>query len=239
MANHDACVTKFLNEVNSRAKEKQLRIVILEEFVKYLEMVHLDQLELKKVNWLNHQIFKVKLDELGGVLKNKARLVAKGYRQEEEIDFKESFASVARLEAIRIFIAYDAYMNMIVYQVDVKTTFLNAEEISLRGKQAPQAWFDLLSSFLLSQKFSKGAVDPTLFTRKEGQDILVVQIYVDDIIFASTDPALYADHAGCQDTRRSTSGSMQLLGDKLVSWSSKKQKSTAISSTKAEYIALS
>ncbi|GJY47944.1 retrovirus-related pol polyprotein from transposon TNT 1-94 [Tanacetum coccineum] len=156
-------------------------------------------------------------------------------------------------------------------------------------KQAPRAWYDLLSSFLLSQKFSKGAVDPTLFTRKEGKDILLVQIYVDDIIFASTDPALCetfseiidpvdtpmvekskldedpqgkavdrtryrgmigslmyltstfadADHAGCQDTRRSTSGSMQLLGDILVSWSSEKQKSTTISSTKVEYIALS
>ncbi|GJW36805.1 retrovirus-related pol polyprotein from transposon TNT 1-94 [Tanacetum coccineum] len=70
-------------------------------------------------------IFKVKLDELGGVLKNKARLVARGYRQEEEIDFEEYFASVVRLKAIRIFIAYAAYMNMIVYQMDVKTAFLN------------------------------------------------------------------------------------------------------------------
>ncbi|GKC40170.1 retrovirus-related pol polyprotein from transposon TNT 1-94 [Tanacetum coccineum] len=70
-------------------------------------------------------IFKVKLDELGGVLKNKARLVARGYRQEEGIDFEESFAPVARLEAIRIFIAYAAHKNMIVYQIDVKTAFLN------------------------------------------------------------------------------------------------------------------
>nr|GEV27870.1 retrovirus-related Pol polyprotein from transposon TNT 1-94 [Tanacetum cinerariifolium] len=65
------------------------------------------------------------------------------------------------------------------------------------------------------QRFSKGVVDPTLFTRKEGKDILLVQIYVDDIIFASTDPALYPDHDGCQDTKRSTSSSMQLLGDRL------------------------
>ncbi|GJS41721.1 retrovirus-related pol polyprotein from transposon TNT 1-94 [Tanacetum coccineum] len=135
-------------------------------------------------------IFKVKLDELGGVLKNKARLVAKGYRQEERIDFEESFAPVARLEAIRIFIAYAAHKNMTVYQMDVKTAFLNGilrEEIyvsqpyrfvdqdnpnhvyklkkALYGlKQALRAWYDLLSSFLLSQKFSKGSVDPTLFT---------------------------------------------------------------------------
>ncbi|GKC95264.1 retrovirus-related pol polyprotein from transposon TNT 1-94 [Tanacetum coccineum] len=137
-------------------------------------------------------IFKVKLDELGGVLKNKARLVARGYRQEEGIDFEESFASVARLEAIRIFIAYAAHKNMIVYQMDFKTAFLNGilhEEVyvsqqdgfvdqdnlnhvyklkkALYGlKRAPWAWYDLLSSFLLSQKFSKGVVDLTLFTRK-------------------------------------------------------------------------
>ncbi|GJW02823.1 retrovirus-related pol polyprotein from transposon TNT 1-94, partial [Tanacetum coccineum] len=158
----------------------------------------------------------VKLDELGGILKNKASLVARGYHQEEGIDFEESFALVSRPEAIRIFIAYTAYMNMIVYQMDVKTTFLNGilrEEVyvsqpdrfvdqdntnhvyklkkALYGlKQAPQAWYDLLSSFLLSQKFSKGAVDPMLFTQKKGKDILLVQIYVDDIIFASTHPAL-------------------------------------------------
>nr|GFB73221.1 hypothetical protein [Tanacetum cinerariifolium] len=70
-------------------------------------------------------IYKVKLDELGGILKNKARLVARGYRQEEGIDFEESFASIARLEAIRIFLAYAAQKNMVVYQMDVKTAFLN------------------------------------------------------------------------------------------------------------------
>nr|GEX68652.1 retrovirus-related Pol polyprotein from transposon TNT 1-94 [Tanacetum cinerariifolium] len=70
-------------------------------------------------------IYKVKLDELGGILKNKARLVARGYRQDEGIDFEESFASVARLEAIKIFLAYAAHINMVVYQMDVKTVFLN------------------------------------------------------------------------------------------------------------------
>nr|GFC95124.1 retrovirus-related Pol polyprotein from transposon TNT 1-94 [Tanacetum cinerariifolium] len=70
-------------------------------------------------------IYKVKLDELGGILKNKAHLVACGYRQEEGIDFEESFAPIARLEAIRIFLAYVAHKNMVVYQMDVKTAFLN------------------------------------------------------------------------------------------------------------------
>nr|GEX28160.1 retrovirus-related Pol polyprotein from transposon TNT 1-94 [Tanacetum cinerariifolium] len=257
-------------------------------------------------------IYKVKLDEYGDVLKSKTQLVEKGYQQEEGIDFKESSASVSRIEAIHIFIA-----NV----MDVKTTFLNGElkeevyvsqpegfvdpdhsthvyllKKALYGlKQAPRAWYDTLSRFLLDNKFSKGAVDSTLFTRKTGKHILLVQIYVDDIIFASTDPKACdrfsnemsskfqmsmmgqmsfflealkwvfrylkgtinwglwypkdtamtltayadADHAGCQDTRRSTSESAQFLGDKLVSWSSKKQKSTAISTTEAEYIAMS
>ncbi|GJW17010.1 retrovirus-related pol polyprotein from transposon TNT 1-94 [Tanacetum coccineum] len=121
-------------------------------------------------------IYKVKLDELGGILKNKARLVASGYRQEEGIDFEKSFAPVARLDAIRIFLAYAAHMNMVVYQMDVKTAFLNdilREEVYVRQldefvdqdnpnhmyklkkalyglKQAPRAWYDLLSKFLLS-----------------------------------------------------------------------------------------
>ncbi|GJT11642.1 retrovirus-related pol polyprotein from transposon TNT 1-94 [Tanacetum coccineum] len=111
----------------------------------------------------NHDIevaHMVKLDELGGILKNKARLVAHGYRQEEGIDFEESFAPVARLEAIRIFLAFAAHMNMVVYQVDVKTAFLN------------------------------GSVDHTLFIRKEGKELLLVQVYVDDIMFAASTPEL-------------------------------------------------
>nr|GFA35890.1 retrovirus-related Pol polyprotein from transposon TNT 1-94 [Tanacetum cinerariifolium] len=292
---------------------------------------------------------------------------SKGYRQEEGIDFEESFAPVTRIEAICIFIANAASKNMTIYQMDVKTAFLNdklKEEVyvsqpegfvdpdhptyvyhlkkALYGlKQALWAWYDTLSRFLLDNKFSNGAVDPTLFTQKIGNHILLIQIYVDDIIFASTDPKACdifsnemsykfqmsmmgqmsfllglqvsqspegifinqskfaleilkkfgmdscdpvdtpmasptkkhlealkrvfwyltgtinwgiwypkdtamtltayadADHAGCQDTRRSTSESAQFLGDKLVSWSSKKQKSTAISTTEVEYIAMS
>ncbi|GJS63980.1 retrovirus-related pol polyprotein from transposon TNT 1-94 [Tanacetum coccineum] len=256
-------------------------------------------------------IYKVKLDEYGDVLKNKASI------------------------------------NMIIYQMDVKTAFLNSElkeevyvsqpevfvdpdhpthiyrlKKALYGlKQAPRVWYDTLSRFLLDNKFSKRAVDPILFTRKIGKHILLVQIYVDDIIFASTDPkacdifsnemkilkkfgmdscypvntpmvdrlkldedplgipvdqtrfcsmvgslmyliasrpdlvfaglwypkdtvmalTAYADanHAGCQDTRRSTPGSAQFFKDKLVSWSSKKQKSIAISTLEVEYITMS
>ncbi|GJR83067.1 putative ribonuclease H-like domain-containing protein [Tanacetum coccineum] len=175
-------------------------------------------------------IYKVKLDEYGDVLKNKARLVAKGYRQEEGIDFEESFAPVARIEAIRIFIANAASKNMIIYQMDVKTAFLNGnlqEEVfvsqpegfedpdypthvyrlkkALYGlKQAPRAWYDTLSKFLLANNFFKGAVDPTLFTRKSGKHILLVQIYVDDIIFAST------DHNACNIFSKEMSSKFQM-----------------------------
>ncbi|GJU03626.1 retrovirus-related pol polyprotein from transposon TNT 1-94 [Tanacetum coccineum] len=110
-------------------------------------------------------IYKVKLDELGGILKNKAQLVARGYRQEEGIDFEESFAPVKRLEAIRIFLLFAAHMNMVVYQMEVKTAFLNA----------PRAWYDMLSSFMISQDFSKGSVDPTLFIRRNMVLTLVSQ----------------------------------------------------------------
>ncbi|GJY92715.1 retrovirus-related pol polyprotein from transposon TNT 1-94 [Tanacetum coccineum] len=114
-------------------------------------------------------IFKVKLDDLGGVLKNKARLVAIGYRQEEGIDFEESFASVARLEAIRIFIAYAAHKNMTVYQMDVKTAFLN-------GILSEEVYVSQLDGFVdqdIPNHLSKGVVDPTFFTRKEGKGILL------------------------------------------------------------------
>ncbi|GJU62788.1 retrovirus-related pol polyprotein from transposon TNT 1-94 [Tanacetum coccineum] len=146
-------------------------------------------------------IYKVKLDEYGDVLKNKARLVAKGYRQEEGIDFKESFAPVARIEAIRIFIANAATKNMIIYQMDVKTAFLNGdlqEEVfvsqpegfedpdnpthvyrlkkALYGlKQALRAWYDTISKFLMANNFFKGVVDPTLQVSQSPGGIFINQ----------------------------------------------------------------
>ncbi|GJW91185.1 retrovirus-related pol polyprotein from transposon TNT 1-94 [Tanacetum coccineum] len=157
-----------------------------------------------KLKWL----WKNKKDEDQTVIRNKARLVAKGYAQEEGIDFEESFAPVARLEAVRIFVAHAAHKSFPIYQMDVKTAFLNGplkEEVyvaqpegfvdpdhpekvyllrkALYGlKQAPRAWYDELSNFLMSK------IDPTLFKIKYGEDILLVQIYVDDIIFGSTNP---------------------------------------------------
>nr|GFB02265.1 retrovirus-related Pol polyprotein from transposon TNT 1-94 [Tanacetum cinerariifolium] len=153
-------------------------------------------------------------DEEQTVIRNKSRLVVRGYRQEEGIDFKESFAPVARMEAIRIFLAYAAYKSFSVFQMDVKTAFLHGslkEDVyvcqpegfidadhpshvyklkkALYGlKQAPRAWYDELSTFLLQNHFFKGTIDPTLFIRRFHDDILVVQVYVDDIIFGSTPP---------------------------------------------------
>ncbi|GJU94362.1 retrovirus-related pol polyprotein from transposon TNT 1-94 [Tanacetum coccineum] len=153
-----------------------------------------------------------KCDAENIMVRNKTRLVAKGYKQEEGIDFEESFAHVARLEAVQMFIAYTAHKNITIFQMDVKTAFLNGplkEEVYVSQpegfidpefpdhvyrlkkalyslKQASRAWYDKLSSFLIEQGFTKGIIDPTLFTRRHGEDILVVQVYVDDIIFGST-----------------------------------------------------
>ncbi|GKA10206.1 retrovirus-related pol polyprotein from transposon TNT 1-94 [Tanacetum coccineum] len=361
-----------------------------------------------------HQFDKLQ-DEDQTIIRNKARLVAKGYAQEEGIDFEESFAPVARLEAVQIFVAYAAHKSFLIYQMDVKTTFFNGplkDEVyvaqldgfvdhdhpekvyrlrkALYGfKQAPRAWYDKLLNFLMSKGFTKGIINPTLFMIKYGEDIVLLQIYIDDIIFGSTNPkfskrfeklmysrfemsligemkfflglqihqsprgifinlakytlkilkkhgnekgqsigtpmatkpkldadlsgepidqidyrskirslmyltssrpdivqavcycARYqerptekhlkvvkrifrylrgtinmglwypkgsgfdltafsnADHAGCIDTRKNTSGEIQFLGDKLVSWMSKKQDCTAMSSAEAEYVVLS
>nr|GEV17634.1 hypothetical protein [Tanacetum cinerariifolium] len=161
-------------------------------------------------------LWKNKRDEENTIIRNKSRLVAKGYVQKEGIDFEESFAPVARLEVVRLFIAYSAHKSFIVYQMDVKTTFLYGplkEEVyvnqpygfidpyhpdkvyrlkkALYGlKQAPRAWYDELSNFMVSKGFSNGSIDPTLFITKHRGDILLVQIYVDDIIFGSTNPNL-------------------------------------------------
>nr|GEV44254.1 retrovirus-related Pol polyprotein from transposon TNT 1-94 [Tanacetum cinerariifolium] len=159
-------------------------------------------------------LFKNKHDEEKMVFRNKSRLVVRGYRQEEGIDFEESFALVAIMEAIRIFLAYVAHKSFNVFQTDVKTAFLHGtlkEDVyvcqtegfidvdhpshvyklknALYGlKQAPRAWYDELSTFLLQMHFFKGTTDPTLFIRRFDDDILVVHVYVDDIIFGSTQP---------------------------------------------------
>ncbi|GKB20533.1 retrovirus-related pol polyprotein from transposon TNT 1-94, partial [Tanacetum coccineum] len=219
-------------------------------------------------------IYMMKLDELGGVLKNKAHLVARGYHQEEGIDFEESFALIAFLNGI---LREDVYVSQPDGFVDPENLnhVYNLKKALYGLKQAPRAWYDLLSSFLLSQKFTKGTVDPTLFVRLKGKDILLALELIKKYGMETYEPAntpmvekskldeypqgkplilhakptekhLYAvkrifrylrgtinmvlwylkdscitliaftdaDHAGCQDTRKSTSGCMQLLSDR-------------------------
>ncbi|KAD3066989.1 hypothetical protein E3N88_34869 [Mikania micrantha] len=161
-------------------------------------------------------VFRNKTDDRGIVIKNKARLVVQGYCQEEGIDYDETFAPVARLEAIRLFLAFAISHNIKVYQMDIKSAFLYGtikEEVyvcqppglddvhhpdwvykldkALYGlKQAPRALYDTLSRFLLSNKFSRGTIDKTLFMKRVDKELLLVQIYVDDIIFGSTKPSM-------------------------------------------------
>jgi len=149
-------------------------------------------------------------------VRNKARLVAQGYSQQEGIDYTETFAPVARLEAIRLFLSYSVNHDITLYQMDVKCAFLNGvifEEVyvkqppgfedlmnpnyvfkhkkSLYGlKQAPRAWCDRLGNFLIEDDFKRGKVDTTLFRRTLEKDILVVRIYVDDIIYGYTNAYL-------------------------------------------------
>ncbi|KAI3744594.1 hypothetical protein L1987_57678 [Smallanthus sonchifolius] len=158
-------------------------------------------------------VFKCKTNDRHVVVKNKARLVVQGFYQQEGLDYKEVYAPVARLEAIRLFLAYASYVGFKIYILDVKSAFLYGkvhEEVyvtqppgfedphninkvykldkALYGlHQAPRAWYETLSKHLLSNGFDHGQIDSTLFIRKAGGDILLVQVYVDDIIFGSID----------------------------------------------------
>ncbi|GKE09532.1 retrovirus-related pol polyprotein from transposon TNT 1-94 [Tanacetum coccineum] len=271
-------------------------------------------------------LWKNKCDAKNIVVRNKTRLVAKGYKHEEGIYFEESFAPVARFEAVRMFIAYAAHKNVTIFQMDVKTAFLNGplKEVyvsqpegfidpefpdhvcrlkkALYGlKQAPRAWYDKLSSFLIEHRFIKDEcasmstpiaterldadlqgtpTDQTTYRRMIGGLMYLISRRP-DIAFATFVCARYqarptvkhlkkvkrifrylrqsynmglwypkncgfeliaysdADHAGCKDDCKSTSGGLQFLGGKLVSWSSKKQDCTAMSIAEAEYVSLS
>nr|GEV21737.1 hypothetical protein [Tanacetum cinerariifolium] len=161
-------------------------------------------------------VFRNKKDERGIVVRNKARLVAQGHTQEEGIDYEEVFAPVARIEAIRLFLAYASFIEFIVYQMDVKCPFLYGtieEEVyvcqppgfedpdhpdkvykvvkALYGlHQAPRAWYETLANYLLENGFQRGKIEQTLFIKRQKGDILLVQIYVDDTIFGATNKDL-------------------------------------------------
>nr|GFD04471.1 copia protein [Tanacetum cinerariifolium] len=161
-------------------------------------------------------VYSNKRDQRGIVVRNKARFVAQGHRHEEGIDYDEIFSHVARIEAIRLFLAYASFMDFTVYQMDVKSAFLYGtieEEVyviqpsgfvdpefpdrvyqvekAIYGlHQTPRAWYETLSTYLLDNGFRRGIIDKTLFIKKIKNDILHVQVYVDDIIFCSTKRSL-------------------------------------------------
>nr|GEW17594.1 hypothetical protein [Tanacetum cinerariifolium] len=126
--------------------------------------------------------------KVGIVCRNKARLVAQGHRQEEGIDYTDVFAPVARIEAIRLFLAFDSFIRFKVYQMDMKSAFLYgkiAEEVYVTQPEAPRAWYERLSTFLLKHGYRRGSINQTLFIKKDSNDLMLVQVYVDDIMFGS------------------------------------------------------
>ncbi|GJS94967.1 putative ribonuclease H-like domain-containing protein [Tanacetum coccineum] len=214
---HTCLFTCFLSQEEPKRVSKALSDPT------WVEAMQLLQFKLQKV-WVlidlpkGHRaigtkwVYRNKKDERGIVIRNKVRLVAQGHTQEEGIDYDEVFTPVARIEAIRIFLAYASYMDFMVYQMDVKSAFLYGqidEEVyvcqpsgfedpnhpdkvykvvkALYGlHQAPRAWYDTLANYLLCNGFQRGKIDQTLFIKRHKGHILLVQIYVDDIIFGST-----------------------------------------------------
>jgi hypothetical protein len=159
--------------------------------------------------------------EKGEVVRNRSRLVAQGYSQKEEINYEETFAPVARLEVIRILLAFSVAKEFKLHQMDVKSAFWNGvleEEVYVRQplgfesekyphqmyklrkvlyglRQAPRAWYGRFRGFLFERGFEMGKVDQTLFLLRQGRDILIVQVYVDDIFFSGSSNSLIARFA--------------------------------------------
>ncbi|GJR90006.1 putative ribonuclease H-like domain-containing protein [Tanacetum coccineum] len=135
-------------------------------------------------------ILKNKRDARGIVVRNKARLVAQGHRQEEGIDYDEVFAPFARIEAIRLFLTFALYMGFMGFEDPHFPKHVYKVVKALYGlHQAPRAWYARLSTFLLKHNYRRGTIDKTLFIKKNSRDIILVQVYVDDIIFGSTKKA--------------------------------------------------
>ncbi|GJY16839.1 putative ribonuclease H-like domain-containing protein [Tanacetum coccineum] len=231
-------------------------------------------------------VFRNKKDEKGIVIRNKARLVAQGYTQEEGIDYDEVFAPVARIEAIRLFLAYASFKDFVVYQMDVKSAFLYGKieeevyvcqppgfedpnfpdrvykvEKALYGlHQAPRAWYETLSTYMLDNGFQRGKIDKTLFIKRHKDikvNLKVSHLHAVKRIFrylkgqpklglwypkdSPFDLVAYtdSDYAGASLDRKSTTGGCQFLGCRLISWQCKKQTVVANSITEAEYVAAS
>ncbi|GJW56860.1 putative ribonuclease H-like domain-containing protein [Tanacetum coccineum] len=204
----------FISVVYEEKTHEDLHTCLFACFLSQEEPIKVIQ-ALKDPSWIEdmqEELLQNKKDERGIVIRNKERLVAQGYTQEEGIDYDEVFAPVARIEAIRLFLAYASFKDFVVYQMDVKSAFLFGKieeevyvcqppgfedpefpdkvykvEKALYGlHQAPRAWYETLSTYLLDNGFQRGQIDKTLFIKRVKSDILLVQVYVDDIIFGST-----------------------------------------------------
>ena len=177
------------------------------------------------------------MDENGIIVRNKSKLVVQCFNQEEGIDYEETFASIARLKAIRMLLAFACFKDFVLYQVDVKSVFLNGfinEKVyveqppdfqtfnfpnhvfklkkTLYGlKQSSRAWYERLSKFLLKKGFKMGKFDTTIFLKTKENYMLLVQIYVDDIIFGATNVSLCEKFAKCTHSEFE----MSMMGDLL------------------------
>ncbi|GJR35837.1 retrovirus-related pol polyprotein from transposon TNT 1-94 [Tanacetum coccineum] len=229
----DAFLTSVEPKNFKQAMTEPSWINVMQEEIHEFERLQVWELVscLNKVLLINLKwIYKVKSNKSGRILKNKARLVAQGFMQEEGINFEESFAPVARIEAIRIFIANAAHKNMTIYQMDVKIAFLSGElkEEDYNFFQSPRGIFinqskyayeivkkygllttdfvdtSLVEKSKVDEDLQGKQIDATLYHGKIGSLMYLTSTYAD------------TDHAGCQEARRSTSGSAQFLGDKLL-----------------------
>nr|GEW35889.1 hypothetical protein [Tanacetum cinerariifolium] len=204
-------MTKMNKEHGLISSTQKLRRTNHKDFQNCLFAFYLSQMEPRKFKPLKIQV-RNKMDERGIVIKNIARLVGQGHTQEEGIGYNEVFAPVARIKAIRLFLAYASFKDFVVYQINVKSTFLYGkieeevyvcqpygfEDLNFPDKvykvekalyglhQAPRAWYETLSTYLMDNGFHRGQIDKTLFIKIHKADILLVQVYVDDIIFGST-----------------------------------------------------
>ncbi|GJS53922.1 retrovirus-related pol polyprotein from transposon TNT 1-94 [Tanacetum coccineum] len=209
--------------MNEALKDESWIIAMQEELNQFIEndvwelVPHPKSTTIIGTKW----VYRNKLDKNGVISRNKARLVAQGYNQQEGIDYNETYAHIARLESIRILLANAYALDFKLFQMDVKSAFLNGfinEEVyvaqppgfidfkkpnhvyklkkALYGlKQVPKAWYDKLKAFLIKHDYNIGMVDNTLFTKKKDSNLIIVQIYVDDIIFSSTCQELCDDFA--------------------------------------------
>ncbi|XP_075486268.1 uncharacterized protein LOC142525868 [Primulina tabacum] len=150
-------------------------------------------------DWFNLHELRVLPDKFGNIIQDKARLVAQGYTQVEGVDFDEAFAPVARIESFRLFLDILCHMHIKLYQMDVKSAFLNG--ILNEEAYAPRAWFGRLADYLINLGFKRGKVDKTLFIQKLKHDILICQVYVDDIIFGSSSQKLVDNFVECMSSQ--------------------------------------